>query len=80
MELTQVGYRFELNTVSLAQRRLERTNFYLRGDAFLSAGCFTGAAFVGSGKPGEALSWQPASASSIVLHAVDDRGRSDERG
>ncbi|MEO7054484.1 MAG: penicillin-binding protein 1C, partial [Rhizomicrobium sp.] len=35
--------------------------------------------FVGSSKPGESLSWQPASAGSFRLRAVDDHGRSDER-
>jgi penicillin-binding protein 1C len=35
--------------------------------------------FVGSSKPGEAFFWQPASAGSYRLRAVDDHGRSDER-
>lgn len=36
--------------------------------------------FVGSSsKPGESLFWQPASAGSFRLRAVDDHGRSDER-
>ena len=36
-------------------------------------------AFAGSSKPGEAFFWQPASAGSFRLRAVDDHGRSDER-
>lgn len=40
---------------------------------------FAGSAFVGSSKAGEALFWQPASAGSVILRAVDDHGRSDER-
>ncbi len=35
--------------------------------------------FVGSSKSGESLFWQPASAGSFRLRAVDDHGRSDER-
>ena len=40
---------------------------------------FAGDAFVGSSTPGETLFWQPGSAGSYALRAVDDRGRSDER-
>jgi penicillin-binding protein 1C len=40
---------------------------------------FIGGDFIGSSKPGETLFWQPASAGSYDLRAVDDRGRSDER-
>ena len=40
---------------------------------------FVDGAFVGGGKPGEALSWQPPGAGSYHLRAVDDHGRSDER-
>jgi penicillin-binding protein 1C len=40
---------------------------------------FAGEDFLGSSKPGEPLFWQPASAGSYVLRAVDDHGRSDER-
>jgi penicillin-binding protein 1C len=40
---------------------------------------FAGDAFIGSSKPGEILFWQPASAGSYTLRAVDDRGRSDQR-
>jgi penicillin-binding protein 1C len=40
---------------------------------------FVDGAFAGSSKPGEPLFWQPASAGSYRLRAVDDQGRSDER-
>lgn len=40
---------------------------------------FADGAFIGSSKPGESLFWQPSSAGSYTLRAVDDRGRSDER-
>lgn len=40
---------------------------------------FVDGAFAGSSKPGEILFWQPASAGSYRLRAVDDHGRSDER-
>jgi penicillin-binding protein 1C len=40
---------------------------------------FVDGGFAGSSKPGEILFWQPASAGSYRLRAVDDRGRSDER-
>jgi penicillin-binding protein 1C len=40
---------------------------------------FAGADFLGSSRPGEPLFWQPVSAGSYALRAVDDHGRSDER-
>ena len=40
---------------------------------------FAGDDFLGSSKPGEPLFWQPVSAGSYALRAVDDHGRSDER-
>jgi penicillin-binding protein 1C len=40
---------------------------------------FAGADFLGSSKPGEPLFWQPVSAGSYAVRAVDDHGRSDER-
>jgi len=40
---------------------------------------FVDGAFAGSTKPGETLFWQPTSAGSYRLRAVDDQGRSDER-
>ena len=40
---------------------------------------FAGDDFIGNSKPGETLFWQPASAGSYDLRAVDDHGRSDER-
>jgi penicillin-binding protein 1C len=41
---------------------------------------FAGDEFIGSSKPGETLFWQPATAGSYDLRAVDDLGRGDERG
>ena len=35
--------------------------------------------FVGSAKPGETLFWQPTSAGSFSVRAVDDHGRADQR-
>lgn len=40
---------------------------------------FAGDDFLGSSKPGEPLFWQPVSAGSYALRAVDDHGRSDQR-
>ncbi len=40
---------------------------------------FAGDSFVGSARAGETLFWQPDSAGSFSLRAVDDKGRSDER-
>jgi penicillin-binding protein 1C len=40
---------------------------------------FVDDSYVGSTAPGQALSWQPASARLYRVRAVDDRGRSDER-
>jgi penicillin-binding protein 1C len=40
---------------------------------------FAGDAFIGRTNPGQALFWQPASAGSYNLRAIDDKGRSDER-
>jgi penicillin-binding protein 1C len=40
---------------------------------------FVDGAFAGSTKPGETLFWQPTSAGTYRLRAVDDQGRSDER-
>ena len=40
---------------------------------------FAGENYIGSSKPGETLFWEPASAGSYALRAVDDLGRSDER-
>ncbi|HKY17802.1 MAG TPA: penicillin-binding protein 1C [Rhizomicrobium sp.] len=40
---------------------------------------FANDVFLGNGKPGEVLFWQPPSAAIYRLRAVDDRGRSDER-
>ena len=40
---------------------------------------FAGDDFLGNSKPGQPLFWQPISAGSYALRAVDDQGRSDER-
>jgi penicillin-binding protein 1C len=40
---------------------------------------FVDDAYVGRSTPGEALYWQPSSAGSYRVRAIDDRGRSDER-
>ena len=64
----------------LTRQDRQRISFIATADAGVhTLYWFVDESYVGSSAPGEAFFWQPPSAGTYRLRAVDDRGRGDER-